>query len=298
MAALVIREEGKGMKFGVSYSTSHFGFDPDRIVAYARHAEACGFEGLYLPEHLVLYPGARLYNVEVPPSLPFLDPLDTLAYVAAATERLLLGTGVLLLPYRHPVVLAKQLATIDVLSKGRMRLLTVGLGTLPEEATATNVAFRTRGRRADEAIDVLRLLWEGGEEGVSFQGEFFSFDKLVQFPKPYQSTTLPIHVGGSSQAAARRAGLRGDGYFPGGALVPEERVAQWELARVTAKDAGRDPDSLEYTRWGGIDMTHEQFEAFAAQGVTRVVVSATASSPNEQRDELSRFAERFVLEHP
>ncbi|MQA08131.1 MAG: TIGR03619 family F420-dependent LLM class oxidoreductase [Pseudonocardiaceae bacterium] len=286
------------MKFAVNYSTSHFGDDPDRIVAYARHAEACGFEGLYLPEHLVLYPGARLHNVEVPPSLPFLDPLETLAYVAAATERLLLGTGVLLLPYRHPVVLAKQLATIDVLSKGRMRLLTVGLGTLPEEATATNVAFRARGRRADEAIDVLRLLWAGGEEGVSFRGEFFSFDNLVQFPKPYQSTTLPIHVGGSSQAAARRVGLRGDGYFAGGMVVPQERAAQWELARSTAKDAGRDPDGLEYTRWGGIDMTDERLEAFAAQGVTRVVVSATASGPNEQHDELSRFAERFVLEHP
>jgi probable F420-dependent oxidoreductase len=283
------------MKFAVSYSSAHFGGDPDQIIAYARHAEACGFEGLYLPEHLVLYPGAKLHNFEVPPTLPFLDPLDTLAYVAAATERLLLGTGVLLLPYRHPVVLAKQLATIDTLSKGRMRLLTIGLGTLPEEAAATGVDFRARGRRADEAIDVLRLLWSGSEEGVSFRGEFFCFDNLVQFPKPYQVTTLPIHVGGSSRAAARRAGLRGDGYFAGGALVPQERAAQWELARSTAKESGRDPDGLEYTRWSGIDMTDERLEAFAAQGVTRVVVSATAPDPNEQHDELSRFAERFIL---
>ncbi|MEU2253829.1 TIGR03619 family F420-dependent LLM class oxidoreductase [Nocardia xishanensis] len=283
------------MKFAVSYSSAHFGTDPDRIIDYARHAEACGFEGLYLPEHLVLYPGAKMHTFEVPPTLPFLDPLDTLAYVAAATERLLLGTGVLLLPYRHPVVLAKQLATIDVLSKGRMRLLTVGLGTLPEEAAATGVEFRARGRRADEAIDVLRLLWAGGEEGVSYQGEFFTFENLVQYPKPYQATTLPIHVGGSSLPAARRAGLRGDGYFAGGMLVPQERKAQWDLARSTAEEAGRDPDALEYTRWSGIDMTDERLVAFAAQGVTRVVVSATAVDPNEQLDELSRFAERFGL---
>ncbi|WP_431970162.1 TIGR03619 family F420-dependent LLM class oxidoreductase [Nocardia sp. bgisy134] len=281
------------MKFAVSYSSAHFGADPDRIIDYARHAEACGFEGLYLPEHLVLFPGAKMHTFEVPPTLPFLDPLDTLAYVAAATERLLLGTGVLLLPYRHPVVLAKQLATIDVLSKGRMRLLTVGLGTLPEEAAATGVEFRARGRRADEAIDVLRLLWAGGEEGVSYQGEFFAFDDLVQYPKPYQATTLPIHVGGSSLPAARRAGLRGDGYFAGGMLVPQERKVQWDLARSTAQEAGRDPDALEYTRWSGIDMTDERLAAFAAQGVTRVVVSATASDPNEQLDELSCFAEQF-----
>ncbi|WP_040796322.1 TIGR03619 family F420-dependent LLM class oxidoreductase [Nocardia higoensis] len=283
------------MQFSVSYSSAHFGADPDRLVAYARHAEHCGFEGLYLPEHLLLFPGAQLHGNQVPPDLSFLDPLDTLAYIASATERLLLGTGVLLLPYRHPVVLAKQLATIDVLSKGRMRLLTVGLGALPEEAAATGVDFRARGRRADEAIDVLRLLWAGGAEGVSFHGEFFSFDNLVQFPKPYRATTLPIHVGGSSNAAARRAGLRGDGYFAGGALMPWDRAAQWDLVRATAKEAGREPEELEYTRWSGIDMTDEQLDAFASQGVTRVVVSATAEDPAEQHDQLSAFAERFGL---
>jgi alkanesulfonate monooxygenase SsuD/methylene tetrahydromethanopterin reductase-like flavin-dependent oxidoreductase (luciferase family) len=165
---------------------------------------------------------------------------------------------------------------------------------VPADASATGVDFRTRGRRADEAIDVLRLLWAGSEEGVSFRGEFYSFEDLVQFPKPYQATTLPIHIGGSSRPAARRAGRRGDGYFAGGALAPQERMAQWEVVRVTAKESGREPDRLEYTRWGGIDMTDEGLAAFAAQGVTRVVVAATAEDPNEQHDQLSRFAERFM----
>ncbi|WP_436760982.1 TIGR03619 family F420-dependent LLM class oxidoreductase [Streptosporangium sp. V21-05] len=284
------------MKFAVSYSTPYHGVDPDKIMAYARHAEDCGFEALYVPEHIALYPGAAVGRFELPPSLPYLDPLDCLSFVAAATRRILLGTGVLLLPYHHPVVLAKRLATVDVLSKGRMRLLTVGLGALPGEAGAVGVDFGTRGRRADEAIDVMRLLWAGGEDGVGFDGEFFAFDGLCQFPKPYGVTHLPIHVGGSSRAAARRAGRRGDGYFPGGALTPDERALQMDLARSAAAEAGRDPEALEYTRSGAIDMTTDQVEALAEQGVTRVVVSATATEPERQREELSAFAQRFALD--
>jgi probable F420-dependent oxidoreductase len=283
------------MKFAVSYNTAYYGVDPDRIVAYAQHAEACGFEALYLPEHVVLYPGARVGPTEIAASLPIADPLECLSFVAAATRRILLGTAVLVLPSHHPVVLAKRLATIDVLSKGRMRLLTVGLGTLPGEARGIGVDFGTRGRRADEAIDVLRLLWAGGDDGVSFAGEFFAFDDLCSFPKPYGVAQLPIHVGGSSRAAARRAGRRGDGWFPGGALGPHERRLQMDLARSTAVDAGRDPEALEYTRWGSIGMPIERVEAFAAQGVTRIVVSAAATDPDEQREELSAFARRFGL---
>ncbi|MFI9407614.1 TIGR03619 family F420-dependent LLM class oxidoreductase [Nocardia sp. NPDC052316] len=281
------------MKFAISYSTPHYGADPDRLIAFAQHAEACGFEGLYLPDHLVLYPGAKVGDFDLPATLPYPDPLDCLSFVAAATQRILLGTGVLLLPYRHPVVLAKRLATIDVLSRGRMRLLTVGLGTLPGEAAATGVDFATRGRRADEAIDVLRLLWSGGAEGVSFDGEFFRFDELVSFPKPLGVPQLPIHIGGSSRAAARRAGRRGDGYFPGGMLGPQERAGQLDLARAEAVAAGRDPGVLEYTRWGSIDTPAERVEGLAEEGVTRIVVGGT--DPDKPFDEMSRFAERFGL---
>ncbi|MGO4615048.1 TIGR03619 family F420-dependent LLM class oxidoreductase [Nocardia sp. 2YAB30] len=283
------------MKFAVSYSTPFFGADPDRLIDYAQHAERCGFEALYLPEHIALYPGATIGPMEITPSLPYADPLDALSFVAAATNRILLGTAVLLLPYHHPVVLAKRLATIDVLSKGRMRLLTVGLGTLPGEARAAGVDFGTRGRRADEAIDVLRLLWSGGADGVSFNGEFFHFENLCSFPKPAGCEQLPIHVGGSSRAAARRAGFRGDGYFPGGMLGPVERDSQLEIARSAAAAAGRSIETFEYTRWGSIDMPLERVESLAAQGVTRIVVSASTADPEVARDELSAFAERFGL---
>jgi probable F420-dependent oxidoreductase len=282
------------MRYAVSYSPPHDGIDPDRLIAYAQHAEECGFEALYLPEHLVLYPGAAFGPMEIPPSVPFLDPLDCLSFVAAATRRLLLGTGVLLLPYHHPVVLAKRLATIDVLSRGRMRLLTVGLGTLAREAGAVGVDFSTRGRRADEAIEVLRLLWTGGAEGVSYAGEFFAFEDLCSFPHPHGGA-LPIHIGGSSRAAARRAGRYGNGYFPGGALAPEERARQLEIARAAAVEAGNDPDALEYTRWGSIDMSVEKVAALAEQGVTRIVVGAPPDELGRQRDAMSAFAQRFGL---
>ncbi|HKV30632.1 MAG TPA: LLM class flavin-dependent oxidoreductase, partial [Candidatus Dormibacteraeota bacterium] len=107
------------MKFGVSYNTALYGVDPSALIAYAKHADECGFESFYVPEHIVLYPGATLGDSAIDPSLPIADPLECLAFVAAATTRILLGTATLQLPYRHPVVLAKQLATIDVLSKGR-----------------------------------------------------------------------------------------------------------------------------------------------------------------------------------
>lgn len=283
------------MKFGLAYNTGYHGLDPERMVAVARHAEACGFESFYLPEHIVLYPGAALGSVEIDPTVPIADPLDCLAFVAAATDRILLGTGVLLLPYQHPVVLAKRLATIDTLSMGRMRLLTVGLGSLPGEAAALGVDFASRGRRADEAIDILRLLWAGDENGVSFAGEFFSFSSVCSYPKPFEASTLPIHVGGSSRAAARRAGRRGDGYFPGGALPPTERLAQVEVMRAATIEAGRDPDLLDYTRWGSHELTLEGVQARAEQGVTRLVVAAPAAELDEQRDVLSDFADRVGL---
>lgn len=282
------------MKFAVSYSPPYHGTDPDRLVAFARHAEECGFEGLYLPEHIVLWPGASIGPMELPPTLPYLDPLECLSFVAAATDRLLLGTGVLLAPYRHPVLLAKQLATIDVLSKGRLRLLTLGVGGLAGEAAAVGVDYASRGRRADEVIDLMRLLWAGDAEGVSFHGEFFHVDNLVSYPKPHRVTELPIHVGGSSRPAARRAGRLGAGYFAGGMLTPDERQAQLALAHEAAAAAGHDPATFEYTRWASTELTAEKVAALAAQGVTRLVINIGATETAAQRVEMSAFADRFL----
>lgn len=283
------------MKFGLMYNTAHYGSDPGLMAAVARHAEDCGFESFLTPEHIVLYPDATVGRMTFPPDLAVADPLDCLAYVAGVTSTLLLGTSVLLLPYHHPVVLAKRLATIDVLSRGRMSLLTVGLGVLPGEAAAAGVDFSTRGRRANEAIDVLRLLWGGDADGVSFSGDFFSLNGACSFPKPHGGRILPVHVGGSSLAAARRAGRRGDGYFPGGRLSPQQRNEQLAVMGAEAAAAGRDPAVLEYTRWGQIDMTPEEVAAKADEGVTRLAVSPGSTELSDIRAEMSAFATRLGL---
>jgi len=254
------------MKFGLSYNTGFLGTDPANLKAIARHADDLGFESFYLPEHVTLYPGARVGEVEFAPDLPIADPLECLAFVAASTTTILLGTGVLLLPFHHPVVLAKRLATIDVLSSGRMRLFSIGVSSLPGEAAAVGI----------------------DATGTSFDGEFYSFENVTSYPKPLQM--LPIHVGGSSAAAARRAGRRGDGFFSGGRLTPAERLALLELMHATALAEGRDPEVLEYTRWGSIDMERSGAEAYAAQGVDRLVVSTTSTDRSEQLRQIEAFA--------
>ena len=284
------------MKFGLAFNTAVHGTDPELMVGVARQAEECGFESFYTSEHIVMYPGAMLPGyVPLPPDLAVADPLTCLTYVAAATNTLLLGTAVLLIPYYQPILLAKQLATIDLLSRGRMNLLTVGLGVLPGEAEAAGVDFASRGRRADEAIDVLRLLWSGDATGVTYPGEFFSMTNVCSFPKPQHGRVLPIHVAGSSLAAARRAGCHGDGYFPGGRLTQEQRADQITAMQAAAIAANRDPAILDYTRWGQLDMAPDQVQAEASQGVTRLVIAPRSSTLAALQAELTSFARRHDL---
>ena len=192
--------------------------DPEWMSAFARHVEACGFESIVAVEHTVLmteyssvYPYDASGRVELPADCPVPDPLELLAFLAAQTDRLGLATGVLVLPNHHPVVLAKRVATLDALSGGRVRLC-VGMGWLKEEIEACGAEFSSRGRRADEQLEVMRLLWEDRPDGASFSGEFFEFDYAACYPKP--AGRVPIHIGGHSRAAARRAGRLGDGFQP------------------------------------------------------------------------------------
>jgi probable F420-dependent oxidoreductase len=176
---------------------------------------------------------------------PIPDPLIWLSYLAAATSRINLATGVMILPQRNPVVLAKEVATLDQMSAGRVHL-GVGVGWLKEEFGAIGVPFEDRGRRTDEYVAAMRALWT--QDAATFHGEFVNFDECILLPRPMQAS-MPIHVGGHTEVAAKRAGRLGDGFFPA-APTHAELEHLFGLARRTATENGRDPDALELTTGG------------------------------------------------
>ena len=258
--------------------------DPAWMATFARHADAVGFESLLAVEHVAVpigyesrYPYSDTGRMPLPEDCELPDPLDLLAWIAGQTTRLRLGTGILVLPAHHPVHLAKRGATIDRLSGGRL-FLGVGVGWMREEVQALGIDPDERGGRTDEAIDALRALWRDDE--VSFTGRHFAFGPLRSQPKPAQPT-IPILVGGHSRAAARRAGERGDGFFPLG-LSGDALDARWAEVRAFAEGAGRDPAAVTLTM-GGLLGDDAGIEDAARRGAERVVLSARTDDLDELR---------------
>lgn len=289
------------MKFAVlAPATAGVTADPAWMAAFAKHLEVCGFESIVAIEHTVLmtryasvYPYDESGRVELAADCPVPDPLDLLAYLAGQTERLGLATGVLVLPNHHPVVLAKRVATVDRLSGGRVRLA-VGAGWLKEEVEACGAPFESRGRRADEQLEVMRSLWDDRPEGAGFHGEFFDFEHAMCYPKPL--SRIPIHIGGHSVAAARRAGRYGDGFQPLGVSGPRlaELVA---VMRDEAERAGRDPDALELSLGHLVTkIDGERADKLAAVGAGRVVLAMPPIIDiGEATDTVSACAQRLSL---
>lgn len=272
--------------------------DPAWVSAYAQHAEACGFESVVVVEHTVVvqghgstYPYDPSGRMALADDTDLPDPLQLLGFLAGRTTSIGLATGVLVLPNHHPVVLAKRVATLDRLSGGRLRLC-VGMGWLREEVEACGAPFEARGRRADEQLAVLRKLWSG--EPVDHEGEFFSFRGAISRPTPYRP--VPVHVGGHTEAAARRAGRYGDGLQPLG--VDPARLARLiSVMRAEAEAHGRDPGALEVTLGHLVArIDPARAEKLAAMGADRVVLDPTPTTELAQAvDELSACAERLGL---
>ncbi len=258
------------MKFGLRYCNTGRGTDAAPAVEIAQAAEEAGFESLWTVEHTVVpadYRSAYPYSPDGRMAggrddFPIPDPLVWMSYIAATTRRIKLATGILILPQHNPVITAKQVATLDHFSGGRV-LLGIGVGWLQEEFEAIGADFASRGARADEYIQAMRTLWT--EELPSHQGRFVTFRNAHCRPRPAQGS-VPIIVGGHSEAAARRAGRLGDGFFPARGLS-EDLLA---LARRTAKAHGRDPAALEVT--ASFPERFEDLESLHRLGVARVLV--------------------------
>lgn len=234
------------MKFGIAFANTVTFTSGAGAASLAKAAENTGFESLWTVEHIVYpegyestYPYAPDGKMPGSGDSPIPDPLIWLAFAAANTTSLKLATGISLLPERHPVTYAKEVATLDSMSGGRL-MLGIGIGWLREEFEALDIPWEGRTRRTEEYADVMRRLWSG--DGVSYDGEFVSFENISSNPKPADGP-VPIHIGGHSQAAAKRAGRMGDGFFPGKGDVAE----LLDIARQTAADHGRDPAALDMT---------------------------------------------------
>ncbi len=267
------------MDFGIIFANTGPFAEPEAAAAFARQAEGAGFESLWTVEHVVVpagyestYPYAPSGRMPGNDDAPIPDPLIWLSYLAAVTSRIKLATGILIVPQRNPLVLAKQLATLDALSGGRMEF-GIGVGWLEEEFDALGVPFDDRGRRTDDYVAAMRALW--ADEQATHHGEFTRFENCVMRPQPVGGA-IPVHVGGHSNAAARRAGRLGDGFFPGKGDHAELGVL-FDVARAAATEAGNDPDQLVFTSGGNGAVGSralDEVKALADLGVSRVVLPA------------------------
>lgn len=274
------------MKLGIAFANAGPSAEPAHAAALAAAAEEAGVESLWTVEHVVVPAG---YASEYPynrsgrmagemSAIP--DPLVWLAWVAARTTTILLCTGILILPQRNPLITAKEVATLDRLSGGRVRL-GVGIGWLREEFEVLGVPFAGRGHRTDEWVRAMRILW--GEEEPSFEGELVRFERARMFPKP-EHGGVPVIVGGHTESSARRAGRLGDGYFPGKGS-PEELAHLIAVMRRAAEDEGRDPDGIELTAGGR--PTRETAERYRELGISRLTIAPPAYDVERLREGLA-----------
>lgn len=286
------------MKFGLAFASS-IGTDPASALDVCRVAEQGGFESVWGGEHVIFpstiesaYPYTPDGKVPATPDTPIPDPLIWLAYVAAAAPTLRLGTCILILPQRNPLVLAKEIATLDHLSGGRVEL-GIGVGWLREEFDALGVPWARRGARTDEYVAALRAVWS--DSHVEFHGEFVDFEPLTCTPRPPQGADVPILVGGDTDAAIRRAAKLADGYFPGEGTL--EGLADL-IARLRAEceRQGRDPDEVEINAmFTALEDQAGAIEAMRELGVGRVMVPAFFFAGPGGLDRLAEFAEAIVM---
>ncbi len=279
------------MKLGLAYANA-LNWMPADAIRLGKVAEESGYDSLWTVEHVVLpqdfkseYPYSQDGKMPGGDQAVIPDPLVWLSFMAGVTSSIKLCTGILILPQRNPVILAKETATLDQLSNGRL-VLGVGVGWLKEEFDALGVEFESRAKRTDECISALRALWS--EDSASYKGEYINFELLKSNPKPVEKSGIPIVIGGHSSAAAKRAGRLGDGFFP---AINDTEVLK-ELVATMRKEAlscGRNPDEIEVTFGGSFDA--ETLKLYGDLGVSRVVIPPYGRDAESLKTFLGNFRE-------
>lgn len=288
---------GSGLLNGTTYSTERLSLEvgviipnagpkasPENIVKVARWAEALGFHSVWVTDHVALpeevnsyYPYRSHGRWDYPSDTPWLDPLLSLQWAAAAAPALKVGTSVLVVPLRNPVLLAKQISTLDYLTGGRF-ILGAGAGWMAEEFAIMGQSYQDRGRRLLEMVALMRRLWTG--ELVDFEGEFYRVSGCKMHPRPAQGH-IPVLFGGHSDAALRRVARAGDGWHPT-QITLDQLEDGIRTLREHAQRAGRNPDELLVVARPGTTypLTPEAHARHLALGVTHLV----ADTPIKQED--------------
>ena len=277
------------MHFGLFSINAYAAIEPRTAARLARAAEAAGFESLWGGEHVVL-PDPQTPPSPMGPTEPILDPAIALTFAAAHTTRVRLGTGIIILPQRNPLVLAKELASLDVLSSGRL-IVGIGVGYLEPEFRALGAPFKDRGAVTDEYLAAMRAIW--GQAKPAYQGRFVSFADVQAHPQPVQRPHPPFVIGGRTAPAFRRAVGQGQGWYGFGLDLDATRRALDGLraaAAQTARPAGLGPLEISITPGRGVGVDLATCEQYAALGVHRLILMPPAKL---DADGLVRYVERL-----
>ena len=230
------------MKLCVEFPSVSYREGPSQVIELAKAIESIGYDRIEIFDHVIMgYPTDTRRGPIYPPKMPIMEALATLAFIAAHTTRIGLGTEVLVLPQRQPVLVAKQVATIDTLSEGRMRL-GVGVGWQESEYEMLEESFTNRGRRMDQAIQILRSCWQ--DEVISYDLDHYSSDHMAMEPKSPQGGKLPIWVGGMSDAALKRAGELGDGWLANAIEQEDSALRAKQAVLAHAESVGKNAEDF------------------------------------------------------
>ena len=280
------------MDIGVNMSISSQSID---VAVLAQKAESLGFESIWLPEHPIMpvnttsrYGGSP--DGKIPESMSDMgDPYINLARASGVTEKIKLGTGISLIPERNPLVLAKEVATLDLYSGGRF-VMGIGTGWLREETEIMGGDFDHRWSQAREAILAMKELWTKDE--AEFHGEFFDFPLIQCNPKPVQKPNPPVLLGGKARNVFTRVVAWGDGWMPN-AVTPDEIKAGRAILDELADAAGRNPESIQITVFGQ-NADPEVIKSMEDAGANRVIVRLPSTLDESALTELERMAEQVI----